>query len=84
MSKFSFKTPDVGEGIVEVELIAWHIAVGDGITEDQPIADVMTDKANVELSSPVAGRVLRLACPELCSKCTFHKINRLRWRGLTE
>ncbi len=62
MSKFSFKTPDVGEGIVEVELIAWHIAVGDGITEDQPIADVMTDKANVELSSPVAGRVLRLAC----------------------
>jgi len=61
MTQFSFKTPDVGEGIVEVELIAWHIAVGDRVSEDQPIADVMTDKANVELSSPVAGQVLKLA-----------------------
>ena len=63
MGHYSFKTPDVGEGIVEVELIDWHIAVGDEVTEDQALADVMTDKANVELSSPVAGRVLKLACP---------------------
>jgi len=62
MGTFSFKTPDVGEGIVEVELVAWHIAIGDAVSEDQPIADVMTDKANVELGSPVAGRVVKLAC----------------------
>lgn len=52
----------MGEGIVEVELISWHIAVGDEVVEDQPIADVMTDKANVELTSPVSGRVARLGC----------------------
>ncbi|MCP4993297.1 MAG: 2-oxo acid dehydrogenase subunit E2 [Gammaproteobacteria bacterium] len=63
MGQFSFKTPDVGEGIVEVELISWSIAVGDEVAEDQPIADVMTDKANVELTSPVSGRVVKLACP---------------------
>ena len=62
MGQYSFKTPDVGEGIVEVELIGWHVAVGDEVAEDQPLADVMTDKANVELSSPVSGRVVKLAC----------------------
>ena len=49
------KLPDVGEGIAEAELVEWHVAVGDVITEDQPIADVMTDKATVELPSPVGG-----------------------------
>ena len=54
------KVPDVGEGVAEVELVAWHVAPGDTVAEDQALADVMTDKASVEIPSPVAGRVLAL------------------------
>ncbi|UEP22463.1 2-oxo acid dehydrogenase subunit E2 [Burkholderia ambifaria] len=54
------KMPDIGEGIAEVELVAWHVEVGQTIKEDQPLADVMTDKAAVEIPSPVAGKVLAL------------------------
>ncbi|MDO9074791.1 MAG: dihydrolipoamide acetyltransferase family protein [Rubrivivax sp.] len=54
------KVPDVGEGIAEVELVAWHVKAGDVVAEDQALADVMTDKASVEIPSPVAGRVLVL------------------------
>ncbi|HEF5872889.1 TPA: 2-oxo acid dehydrogenase subunit E2 [Burkholderia cenocepacia] len=54
------KMPDIGEGIAEVELVAWHVEVGQTIKEDQPLADVMTDKAAVEIPSPVAGKVLEL------------------------
>ena len=54
------KMPDIGEGIAEVELVAWHIKVGDTVTEDQPLADVMTDKATVEIPSPVVGKVVAL------------------------
>ena len=54
------KMPDIGEGIAEVELVAWHVKPGDAVAEDQPLADVMTDKANVEIPSPVVGTVLSL------------------------
>ncbi len=54
------KMPDIGEGIAEVELVAWHVKVGDLVAEDQILADVMTDKATVEIPSPVAGKVLAL------------------------
>lgn len=54
------KVPDVGEGIAEVELVAWHVKVGDLVAEDQALADVMTDKASVEIPAPAAGRVLAL------------------------
>nr|WP_057927859.1 dihydrolipoamide acetyltransferase family protein [Burkholderia ambifaria] len=54
------KMPDIGEGIAEVELVAWHVQPGQVIAEDQPLADVMTDKAAVEIPSPVAGKVLEL------------------------
>jgi 2-oxoisovalerate dehydrogenase E2 component (dihydrolipoyl transacylase) len=54
------KMPDIGEGIAEVELVAWHVAVGDQVSEDQILADVMTDKATVEIPSHVAGRVVSL------------------------
>ena len=54
------KVPDLGEGIAEVELVAWHVQAGDAVVEDQGLADVMTDKATVEIPSPVAGRVLVL------------------------
>jgi 2-oxoisovalerate dehydrogenase E2 component (dihydrolipoyl transacylase) len=54
------KMPDIGEGIAEVELVAWHVKVGDVVAEDQILADVMTDKATVEIPSSVAGTVLAL------------------------
>ena len=54
------KMPDIGEGIAEVELVAWHVKVGDVVAEDQILADVMTDKATVEIPSSVSGKVLAL------------------------
>ena len=54
------KVPDIGEGIAEVELVEWHVKPGDAVAEDQALADVMTDKATVEIPSPVAGTVLWL------------------------
>ncbi|HEY6049301.1 MAG TPA: dihydrolipoamide acetyltransferase family protein [Sphingomicrobium sp.] len=61
MMRYEFKLPDIGEGIAEAEIVAWHVKVGDMIEEDQQIADMMTDKATVEMESPVAGKVLELA-----------------------
>jgi len=60
MAVHVIRVPDLGEGIAEVELVVWHVAVGDAIVEDQGLADVMTDKASVEIPSPVAGKVLAL------------------------
>ncbi len=60
MGIHTIKMPDIGEGIAEVELVAWHVKVGDSVAEDENLADVMTDKATVEIPSPVAGRVLAL------------------------
>jgi 2-oxoisovalerate dehydrogenase E2 component (dihydrolipoyl transacylase) len=54
------KMPDLGEGIAEVEVVAWRVKPGDAILEDQVLADVMTDKATVEIPSPVHGTVLNL------------------------
>ena len=54
------KVPDIGEGIAQVELVAWHVKPGDAVAEDQALADVMTDKATVEVPSPVAGHVVGL------------------------
>ncbi|MBK6706367.1 MAG: 2-oxo acid dehydrogenase subunit E2 [Sphingomonadales bacterium] len=64
MGKFTFKLPDIGEGIAEAEIVAWHVKVGDRIDEDQPLADMMTDKATVEMESPVAGVVTAVAGEE--------------------
>src|SRR5579859_6418416 len=60
MSRFVFNLPDVGEGTTEAEIVAWHVAVGDRVEEDQPLADVMTDKATVEMTTPVSGVVVAL------------------------
>ena len=54
------KMPDIGEGIAEVELVAWYVKVGDTVTEDMVLADVMTEKATIEIPSPVHGKVLAL------------------------
>ncbi|MGZ2410685.1 2-oxoisovalerate dehydrogenase E2 component (dihydrolipoyl transacylase) [Sphingomonas sp. F9_3S_D5_B_2] len=61
MARYEFKLPDIGEGIAEAEIVAWHVKIGDVIGEDQQIADMMTDKATVEMESPVAGKVIELA-----------------------
>ena len=57
---FSFKLPDIGEGVVEGEIVSWKVAVGDAVAEDQPLVEVMTDKATVEIPSPKAGKVVSL------------------------
>lgn len=61
MSKFTFNMPDVGEGVAEAEIVAWHVKVGDTISEDQHLVDVMTDKATIDIESPVDGRVIAVA-----------------------
>ncbi|KAE9650951.1 2-oxo acid dehydrogenase subunit E2 [Pseudomonas fluorescens] len=60
MGTHVIKMPDIGEGIAEVELSVWHVKVGDMVVEDQVLADVMTDKAMVDIPSPVHGKVLSL------------------------
>jgi 2-oxoisovalerate dehydrogenase E2 component (dihydrolipoyl transacylase) len=60
MSMFVFKLPDVGEGIAESEIATWRVEVGDVVKEDQPLVDMLTDKAAVEIPSPVAGKVISL------------------------
>lgn len=62
METYSFKLPDLGEGIVESEVTAWRVSVGDVVEEDQALADVQTDKAIVEVTSPVAGTITALGC----------------------
>ncbi len=59
MGIHAFKLPDIGEGVVEGEVVAWHVKEGDDVREDDPIVDVMTDKANVTIPSPVTGSVLK-------------------------
>ena len=61
MARYEFKLPDIGEGIAEAEIVAWHVKVGDTVEEDQQLADMMTDKATVEMETPVAGKVVELA-----------------------
>lgn len=60
MSRYLFRLPDIGEGITEAEIGGWHIAVGDQVEEDQGLVDVITDKASIELTSPVTGTVVAL------------------------
>ena len=60
MGIYVIRVPDIGEGIAEVELVSWHVQPGDSIVEDQHLADVMTDKATVEVPSPMHGKVLSL------------------------
>ena len=62
MGRYTFRLPDIGEGIAEAEIVAWHVKLGDRVEEDDPIADAMTDKATVELESPVAGTIVEIAC----------------------
>ena len=64
MGSYLYKLPDIGEGVVEAEITAWHVAIGDTVSEEDPIADAMTDKATIELTSPVEGVIKSIACEE--------------------
>src|ERR1700730_18514754 len=59
MAQFEFKLPDIGEGVVEGEIVKWLVKPGDDIVEDQPLVEVMTDKATVTIPSPRRGKVVR-------------------------
>ncbi len=61
MGDYVFKLPDIGEGVVEGEIVSWHVKIGDTIAEDAPIVDVMTDKATVTIPSPTSGVVKELS-----------------------
>jgi 2-oxoisovalerate dehydrogenase E2 component (dihydrolipoyl transacylase) len=61
MARVNFRLPDIGEGIAEAEIVTWHVKVGDMVEEDQPVADMMTDKATVEMAAPVSGKVVEVA-----------------------
>ncbi len=60
MAQYVFKLPDVGEGTAEAEIVAWHVRVGDVVQEDAPLVDVMTDKATVEMTAPVSGKIVSI------------------------
>ena len=60
MARWEFKLPDIGEGVTEGEVVSWLVAVGDVVKEDQPMVEVMTDKATVTITSPRAGRIQEL------------------------
>lgn len=62
--RYEFKLPDIGEGLHEAEIVRWFIQEGDEVAADQPIAEIQTDKAMVEMTTPVAGKVVALAGPE--------------------
>src|SRR4051794_8114018 len=59
MAQFEFKLPDIGEGVVEGEIVKWLVKAGDQIVEDQPLVEVMTDKATVTIPSPRRGKVVQ-------------------------
>ena len=61
MGNYVFKLPDIGEGVVEGEVVQWHVSEGDSVSEDDPIVDVMTDKATVTIPSPVNGKISSLS-----------------------
>jgi 2-oxoisovalerate dehydrogenase E2 component (dihydrolipoyl transacylase) len=60
MARYQFRLPDVGEGVADAEIAAWHVSPGQPVAEDQKLIDVMTDKATVEISSPVSGTVVSI------------------------
>src|ERR1700674_3677459 len=61
MAERAIRLPDVGEGVAEAELVEWHVKIGDLVREDDILAAVMTDKATVEIPSPIAGEIVWLA-----------------------
>src|SRR5260221_5942913 len=67
MGRYIVKVPDIGEGTTEAEIVKWHVAPGQEIREEDPLVDVMTDKATVEIPAPIAGTVVAIE-GEVCEK----------------
>ena len=59
MGVYAFRLPDIGEGVVEGEVVQWHVTAGNAVNEDDPLIDVMTDKATVTIPSPVTGVIIK-------------------------
>jgi 2-oxoisovalerate dehydrogenase E2 component (dihydrolipoyl transacylase) len=78
------KVPDIGEGVAEVELVGWHVAVGDIVREDQVLAEVMTDKATVEIPAPIGGTVLTLGSSEGATIAVGSELIRLDVPGVPD
>ncbi|MBI4347079.1 MAG: 2-oxo acid dehydrogenase subunit E2 [Elusimicrobia bacterium] len=64
MATYEFKLPDIGEGLTEGEIVKWHVREGDSVTENQPLVNVLTDKAEVEIPSPKTGKIAKLMAKE--------------------
>ncbi len=77
-----FLLPDIGEGIVECEVVEWRVAEGDQIEEDQPIVEVMTDKALVEITAPEAGVVTKLYVAQAKLPKCMRRCMPIKWMGL--
>ncbi len=60
MARFEFRLPDIGEGVAEGEVVAWHVKPGDIVKEDDPMVEVMTDKATVTIGAPKSGKIVEL------------------------
>ena len=81
MGEFVIKMPDVGEGVAEAELVEWHVKPGDPVREDMVLAAVMTDKATVEIPSPVTGTVLWLGARSATPSRSRRRWCGSRWRA---
>ena len=81
MGSYVIRTPDIGEGIAEVEVVAWHVKVGDPVAEDQVVAELMTDKATVEVPSPTTGTVAALGAEVGASIAVGAELLRLEVAG---
>ena len=79
MGTYVFKLPDIGEGVVEGEITAWHVAVGDTVSEDQPMVDIMTDKATVGIAATNDGEVTKLHGDVSCTNNSATLQGRLKY-----
>ncbi len=80
MKTFEFKLPDIGEGVTEGEIVKWLVAPGDQVREDQPIVEVMTDKATVTITAPRAGKVLETRAAPWAASC---RCTRCWWSSIS-
>ena len=74
MARYEFKLPDIGEGVTEGEIVSWHVEAGDVVKEDQPMVEVMTDKATVTITSPRAGEDRRDARRRSARSVPVHSV----------
>ena len=79
---YEFKLPDIGEGVVEGEVVRWLVKEGDRLREDQPMVEIMTDKATVEIPAPKAGRVSKRLVKPGGTACILELTARMNGRSV--